>query len=273
MAFLDDDFQSYPIGTGLPFGAWTGNGSVQIVAGGPDGTDRNLQVGLGVAEYVRGYLSSFSQFTALRLVGPLPFSGSSFSFANGPNGTGHTFTLMRIKIETDSTLSCYCDINGQLLGNSGDFTVPFNTWNFIQTNVVFSDVLNVSVGVLCINIVAHIAVNGVEVLSFNVLTDVPVGQLANGTSEVNQFELTGGNFDAYTLDTVQPIVTYPHPGTPSAIVNQGAIEIELLPDSADVHVNQGVIELNQLPDSANVLIHQGVIELLIGLGLCYISES
>ena len=255
MAFLDDDFQSYSIGDHLPLGSWTDAGSFTdvIVAGGPSGATKSLQMD-GNALYTRGYLSSFTEFVAIRKL----VTGNVVAFANGPNLSGHSFTLLSLKVEPDGTVTATCDASGQTLGNTKDKWFEFYSWNFLQINVTFSDVLDPITMITHVNIDFELALNGVSVLSFNTTTSFDVSQLAAGTSEVNQFFLTstGAFYANYTLDTLQPIVSYPHPTSPLNCI-----------------VHQGVIEVIEEPDDSTVWVHQGVIELLIGLGKAYISES
>lgn len=274
MAYLDDDFQSYSIGQGLPFGSWTGSALfAQIVAGGPSGTTKCFQIQLGAATYDRGasYLSAVTEFVAINK----PNGGVILNFVNGPNGLGQLFTLLEIRIENDSTVTALCPTSGEILANSGDTLCRFGTWNFFQVNATFSDAINGGTGILSVRIHCEIALNGVALFNVTLTTTAAVAQLANGTAEVNKFGLTTNTclYDAYTLDTVQPIVSYPHPGTPSGVVHQGVIELPLEPDTSNIQVMQGAIELCQLPDSANVVDFQGVIELIMTRGKTYISES
>ncbi len=104
-AYLDDDFQSYAIGTNLPFGSFTGVGS--IVAGGNiiPTTDRSFST--IVASYDRGalgYINTFSQYLAVFL--SYTFAQQVFLFFNnGPNLSSQTFTLFELQVETDGTLT------------------------------------------------------------------------------------------------------------------------------------------------------------------------
>lgn len=261
MAILDDDFQGYSIGANVPFGSWIqdpGSFTSQIQAGhAPSGMDRSLKLfgNVGVDPLVTGYLTSFSEFVAI----DKEQGGAVLAFANGPNGTGHTFTLLQVRIETDGTLSALGP-SGEVLGNSRDAWFQFYRPNFLQINVLLSDVT--VLGVKYVNIDCEIALNGVSVISFNVTTSEPVANLTNATSEINRFQFTTDSafYSAFTLDTLQPIVSYPHPGTPKMIATQAAIEANVLPDSAKLVVIQAPIEVDRLPDSAKIIIFQTVIE-------------
>lgn len=256
MAYLDDDFQSYTIGDHLPLGSWTNGGSFTdvIVAGGPSGTTRSLQM-QGIADYDRGssFLTTWTEFVAIRKLS----EGEILRFDNGPNLSGHSFTLLSLSVERDKSITAVCPASGQILANSGDFGFDFYAWNFLQVNVTVSDFIDPMTLIPFLQVDCEVALNGVSIFSFSTVTTFDVTQLTNGISEVNHFQLVsnGAFYCAYTLDTPQPIVSYPHPGMPNMIVHQGAGE---------------VIEL---PDDANVWIQQGVIELILGLGHAYISES
>lgn len=269
-AILDDDFQSYTIGDVLPLGSFTNAGAIidTIVAGGPSGTTKCFRL-FGAAQYdhLTG-ISGFSQFIAVNASA----ASGVVAFVNGPNSFNQFHTLVSIRIEADGTVSIV-DPDGKVK-NSFDNTCPFNTWNFFQINVTLTSEFNIPLGVFTVNIDVVVALNGVSIVGFSRLSSIPTANLMGSTAAVNIFQMNGDAlFDAYTLDGLQPIVTYPHPGTPTCRINQGVIELAELPDSANVDVFQGAIELAQLPDDTQIWIHQGVIELLIGLGPCYISES
>lgn len=265
MAYLDDDFQGYSIGSHLPFGSWTGSGA-EIVADaigtGIPGTDRSLLVFPGFADYDRGlgagaFLTSFSLFCAYRRDYDSTFH-PIVTCINGPNGSGNSFSLLEIRGEQDGTLSAYCPQTGELLANSLDALLAFYNNNFLQINVTFSDVL-VS-GVNHLHIDCEVALNGVSVFSCSVTTTQLVSGFVNGTSEANKFRLNFGTYGAFTLDTLQAIVSYPHAGSPKAIVYQAAVEVDELPDDALLQVYQGVVEVDELPDSTKLRVHQAVIE-------------
>jgi hypothetical protein len=84
--------------------------------------------------------------------------------------------------------------------------------------------------------------------------------LSGGTAAVNRFQLTGGELAAYTLTSLQAVVTYPHAGTPKMLAYQAPIEVDLLPDSGNVKIFQTAVEADLLPDSAKIRILQAVIE-------------
>jgi hypothetical protein len=277
MAILDDDFQGYTIGQSMPFGSWIWNGitAPTIVAEplgtGIPGTDRALQVGLATAETVPSYVASFSQWVAHK-VSDNANPQDIFTFTNGPNLTGSSFTLLGFRIEPDSTLTATCPTSGQTLGNSGDKLTRFGTYNFFQINVTLSDVL--VAGVPRVNIQCSVYVNGTPFLSFNTTTGVAVAGLTNGTAQVNRFQLIRGNYGAYTLDVLTGIPTYPHGGTPHAIAVQAVTEVDELLTSGVIDAYQAMAEVNELPDSAAINIFQCVVEVdILEASRWYIYES
>jgi hypothetical protein len=260
MAYLDDDFQSYAIGSTLPFGSWIADPSAtgaSIVAGGSGipGTDRHLSVNLSTVAYVHAsYLSSFSQYVGLKLASALSFGQPSMTFANGPNGSGNTTTLLTLKVEADSTISAY-DGSNALLKNSGDKWVNFNVWNFLQINVTLSDVAGQ------VHILFELGLNGESAMTFDLDTSIAIANLTHATSEVNRFRLTGGRFAAYTLDTLSAIAAYPHAGTPNVIAYQAIAAVDTVPDDAAIEILQAVTEIDTLPNTAKLTVLQTIVEL------------
>jgi len=281
MAIFDDDFQSYSIGTVFPTGSWVAqNGSNpftrEIKAGGSGipGTDRYLEIFLGGLlpdPAITGYQSSFTLWGALKLVATLPFGGGNYQFVNGPNAGGFSFGIIGVKVEFDGTISVY-DGNGILLGNSTDHLFNFFAWNFIQIDCALSDATVLGVDYVHINLQLYL--NGTQVISFSTTTGIQTAGLTHATSEVNQFCIQGGDHAAYTLDAYAGGLNYPHAGTPSGLIFQGAAELLQLPDDEKLMIHQGALELAQLPDDEKLMIHQGVIELILEVGnRWYISES
>lgn len=257
MAIYDDDFQSYLLGASIPFGSWILDPSAftnVIVAGnGPDGTTQSYRLDgtVAVDPSVTGFITSWTEFVSVWALQ----GAEILNFANGPNGTGHTFSIVTVKVEQDGTISVIGpDTN--VIQNSIDKWFNFNSSNFLQVNVTLSDV-SPGIGMPdVINIQCQIGLNGVKVIDFNYMTNTPVTDLVNGTSQVNRFQLSGAAFySAFTLQSLIGLINYPHPGLPNALVYQS------------------VVEIANLPDTTKVQVFQGVIELLIGLGPCYISES
>lgn len=274
----DDNFQSYAIGTNLPFGSWIGSGNTaQIQSGGSiiPGTDRHFTLATANAEVnptVTGFQTSISEFVGLFMTHPPSGGASSLRFQNGTNtNPNNNTTLLTLTIEQDSTITAR-DGQGVIIKNTQDAWFVFGSWNFIQVNVTFADVL-VS-GVNHVGITLELGLNGVSVMSATVTTGILSSGLVGGTAAANRFQLVGdGNFAAYTLTTLQAIDTYPHPGTPSALTNHAAIELDLLPNSASIQVTHAALELDLLPNSASVIVYHALIELDLSRGRWFISES
>lgn len=246
MAIYDDDFQGYSLGSGAPFGGWLLEGAITnvIVAGNcPTGMSKSYRLNGSVVldPTVPGYITSFTTFVALFK----QQRGTVLNFNNGPNLTGHIFQILSVRIETDSTVSVIGPLT-EVLANSKDRWFDYNAVNFMQVNVTLTDVM-VS-GVDHIHIACKIALNGVIVIDFAVTTGAAVTDLANGTSQVNRFELQAAEcyYSAYTLDTLQAIVSYPHAGTPSGLVYQAVVEVDELPDTTKLQIHQAVIEVDCL---------------------------
>jgi hypothetical protein len=247
MAIYDDDFQGYSVGSGAPFGSWQLNPSaitnVIVLGNAPTGMTKSFRLNGDVVldPTVPGYITSFTSYVAIFK----QQRGNVLVFSNGPNSTGHKFQILAVRVETDSTISVTGPAT-EVLANSGDAWFDYNSVNFLQVNVQLSDVM-VS-GVNHIHIVCKIALNGIIVIDLAVTTSVAVTDLANGTSEVNRFELQAAEayYSAYTLDTLQSIVSYPHPGSPKARVNQAVVEVDILPDTTKLQVQQAVVEVDCL---------------------------
>jgi hypothetical protein len=272
MAIYDDDFESYALGAGIPFGSWTGSGFTNIIrAGGPQGTGQYFDF-WGQALFTNGtYYSSFTIWLGFRFTESTLFhSVALIDCQNGLGGANFTPSLVTVVNEADSTISVYA--NNQLVGNSGN-PIEFDAWHFLQLNVTLSGI--VVLGVSNVDVAVKLAVDGHKIIDTHLTTSISVASLQNGIASCNRFFLLGpAAFDNFTLDVLAAMPSYPHPGTPLARVTQGALELGQLPDSAQVLVTQGTIELGQLPNSAQVLVTQGVIELILATKpRWYISES
>lgn len=276
MPYLDDDFQGYTVGTVLPFGSFIGSGNTKAIEAftggtGVAGTDRCFHLDLGLAEYVRGYLTTFTQYIALYYETTIT-QQLFYSVTNGPNGFGQSFTLLQLRIESDGTLTAVCPVTSEILGNSGDFFFDFYTWNFFQVNVTFSDVT--VLGIDYVHIHCDVVLNGQTILSFNVTTGATIAALDGATSQVNHFQLLGGRYGAFTLDTLQAVPSYPHAGSPEAMVHQSVVEADALVDSGELEAIQSGVEVDVLPDSAELVAIQMVVEVdVLVADRWYISES
>lgn len=276
MPIIDDDFEGYSVGDQLPFGQWVGSGFQNIIVNsGPYPANSNaFKLSIGSAEFNNNYTSFYSSFSVMLAVFVDQGNNPLFIVSNGPNISGHTFEIGRIKVETDFTLSI--NVNNVTIGNSRDaLCIPY-TWNFIQVNFQYSDWDDSGTARMHISI--HAAINGVEVINKSAFTQVAVAQFANATSEVNRFAFLTNSaiYDNITVDSLQPIVTFPHPGLPKAYVHQGVIEGVKIPDTAFIRAFQAITEGLKLPNSAKILVYQAIIELLvkknIAVGLWKVRE-
>lgn len=244
MPGYDDSFQSYSPGDSVPIGSWILDPgaftNVIVAGGGPSGTTQSLQLfgTVAVDPGVTGFQTSFTEFVAVEKTS----AGQILAFSNGPNLTGHTFTLLAIWVEQDGTLTAR-DPDGNPLGNSVDVLFNFSTSNFLQVNLTLSDVT--ILGIKYVHLHGSVTLNGKTVITFDADTTAQVTELVNATSEINRFQFStnGANYAAFTLQGFTSVNDYPHPGTPKGRVNQGAIEIVELPDSGKLRIVQGAIEL------------------------------
>lgn len=262
MAIYDDDFQGYAIGAGAPFGSWLLNGAVtnQIVAGsGPTGTTQSYRLfgNVEVNPIVSGTHAAFTVFCAVRKLTNTP--GPVFAFANGPNLSGHTFTLVSVQVEQDATVSVVGP-DTLVIKNSIDQWFEYNVVNFFQVNVQLTDVL--VLGTQMVNVNCQIGLNGREILSVNQTSATPVAQLMNGTSEANHFQLAGSDafYSGFTLDGLQSMVSYPHVGTPKARINQAVAEVDVVPTTGRIRAMQAVAEADVVPTTSKIRVIQAVAE-------------
>lgn len=265
MAIYDDDFQSYSIGANVPFGSWKlfpSAFTAQIQAGGSGvpGTDRNLGIFLGsviLDPAVAGYQTSFTQFLAFKLSPGFTNGLQIMAFGNGPIG-GPSFTLLEIRVEVDSTITIVDSTGAAILANSGDKWLQPNIWHFLQVNVTVSDILVGSTKF--VQAAFELGLNGTSIISFTKTLTTVATALFTGTSAINQFILSGGNYGAYTLQGLVGVPTYPHGGSPKARINQAAAEVNELPSSGKVRVIQAAAEIDELPSTTKLRVFQMVIE-------------
>ncbi len=262
MAIFEDDFEGQSVGQQLPFGSWSGFGGI-VTTGGPYPSNPNtLLIAPGQAEY-----TDVATFPYKPLVYFLPWkqlmgTGSYYRCLNGPNAFLNTFEIMQLKVETDGTVSAIL-LGGTNTFNSYDSLCKFNTFNFFQVNIELADWLDGAIERAQVK--CHVALNGKEIISTTYNSPIAASQFVNGTTEVNRFALKSSRalYDNFTLDNLQPIITFPHPGSPKAINASQIIEIPREPDSANVDFYNSVVELGREPDSAKIIFYQGVIELLL----------
>jgi hypothetical protein len=277
MATFEDDFESYTIGAHPPIGGWTSpfnnpNAST-IVAGGSAAAGAastkaiSILGGSIVKDFNPSFYSAATIFCHFFPTQATFVSGENVNVVNllnGPNGISRYTEFIRLQLEVDTTLSCYCGT--QFICNSGDFAVRLQSWNFLQINVEFTTVTIAGVDFLRI-LSLHVAIDGIEIMSkTNVDTGVQIASLLGADHTYNILEFLSNRMIIDNVSwnsTLQTLLTYPHSGSPFDKVYQGNVEIPILPDSADISVFQGIAEFPILPDNTNMRAFQGVVELIL----------
>lgn len=240
---LDDDFQSYAVGANPPYGnLYTGNIVAPIIVNSPLGVygdAKSVQMpSLNGALFwpcpplsINNSFPAYTEFMIIQAIFVQQDNASSLgpllvfnSYLNPFNG----FSLAAIQLYADGTIGICGEFFslGQIPEAISDFSLLQGKWYLIQTNIRFG----ASAGVVTID--AEVGVNGVSVVSFSGLTTTPISGLP--ATYVNAIQLGGaggGMFMGRTTfyDTVQPMGTFPHPGTPESRVSQGVIELILSP--------------------------------------------
>jgi hypothetical protein len=77
---------------------------------------------------------------------------------------------------------------------------------------------------------------------------------------VDHFQLLGGLYGAYTLDTLSPIVTFPHGGTPHIIAFEAAAEADVTPTTAKIRASGAAVEADVVPVTAKIRVNQALVE-------------
>lgn len=263
MAIYDDNFQSYGLGAAVPFGSWildtNAITNVIVAGGGPTGTTQSYRLfgDVAVDPVTSGTHASFTTYVAIK---KLPNTkGTVLAFANGPNLSSHTFTLASIQVEQDATVSIVGP-DADVIANSKDQWFEYNVVNFFQVNITLTDVpvgTATFVGLQC-----EVGLNGRQIMSVTHTSMTPTAQLINATSEVNRFQLISSDafYSAYTLDSLQSMVTYPHPGAPKALAYQAMVEADVVPTTGKIRAIQAVAEADVVPTTAKLRVIQAVAE-------------
>jgi hypothetical protein len=275
MSIKEEDFETLSVGTQPPFNSWVSDFPTlaNVVAGGTKtgsgSSTRALYLSGGNIRYdtYPTFYTSFSAFVDILPTQQQFLQGAAvtiFRAKNGPNAFGTLRSLFTLQIEPDTTLSAFAGETGPLICNSGDYTVKLYSYNNLQINVVFT-----ASGSNTVVVTTHVALNGVEVMTGSIDSGIQIALLRDyptqTSAQINAFEFTSFDLtiDNIVLDNLQSIVTYPHAGSPQAIVNFGAAEIPIEPDDEVLNVFQGVSELEILPDDQKLRIYQGVVELIL----------
>ncbi len=264
MAILfDDDFQSYALAQTPPYAASTGKvvqaaesavaafiantipgiwgdaKSVNLASNSflqfPELPNITLAQALAGVTYTSLGVPVYNQFSVYQAVWvgtSINEQGSLIQFMSAANpfsGVGGT----AIRILPDGTLAIVCP-NGSafslpLLGAVSERSLLTNQWNFIQTNIAFSNVGGL------VHLDCDVAVNGQIYVSFHGTTTQTVASLP--AVYCNKVLLGGAGGSGIFLgrttiyDTVQTIGNTPHPGVPNALVSQGVIELIKAPSA------------------------------------------
>lgn len=247
MAILaDDDFQSYPLGPNPAFVSYqnassAGSTTVVNTPAGIYGDIQTLAIEAGAVQFPQ--LPSITLAQALAGVtyansGVPTYTNMTLFFGTQIAGSGGTdeqgfllqlnnnvnpfqgSTVLRVDINTDGTVSLLS--NGVRWATS-DFSLLTDKWYWFQVNAAFST----SGSFIAVNVT--LAVNGQTILTGSQVTTANIGSFPS--LYVNNIIWGpvgggGGYLSRTTIyDTIQSIGDVPHPGSPSAFVTQGVIEL------------------------------------------------
>lgn len=232
MAFIiDDDFQSYTVGQPTPFGNLFQGGvvnpfiSVDVPGIFGDTNSVTMPAIIGLIWPTQTPSSSLPAFQQLSLFMGLWMGhqtdqiGTLIEFANNltPAAGGNMGFLL---CNSDGTLTFTVDGGAFLLS---DYSLLTEKWYWIQVNVSYST--NGS-GLVVMDV--NVAVNNLSVMSGTLTTNRHASDFP--TLFVNNIRLGGcsggSRMGRLTVsDTILPIGTNPHAGTPVALVSQGVIEL------------------------------------------------
>lgn len=240
---IDDDFQSYTVGQGPPFGPYVSGGSLEGI-GVVAATIVNTPLGVfGDVKSLNTPAINCLQFPNATTPNTAPFyqqftvyRAFNIAFSNGVSENGIVMgfgnynqpssgaSLATLKILSDGSLAFTNENQGFFFAVS-DFSLLTAQWYFFRIDIAFSTLGNGNVGYT-----ATWYVDGIARLSVtNNDTFIP----ASGFSPhlyVNAIFIGGVGGGCYNgrltiYDTIQAPGFYPNPGTPVAKVTQGVIEL------------------------------------------------
>lgn len=243
MALYYDNFESYAAGAVIPVGSFT-DGTGTVI-----GTDNYVTSGSRSLFTVEAFTSAyFNCVGALQssttLYSAIKFNGNSAGlicqYLNGNDRTGPSDEIYALRMEQDNTISCLCA--GTLGANSMDFSFHQDRWYWMQSNVTTT---GVTVGTQTFLQVAFaLGIEGTTVASATVLTSTPVNLIVSTSAQYNWIKFSNSTtLDEFTFDLLQPMNTYPNPGTPKARATTGLGEVIELVNTAAVRATTGLIEL------------------------------
>ena len=269
--FIDDDFESYAIGTlpstwrAVSLGASVQNGGIegskglQLNPGGGAQKDPLIDVAVGVQ-------TSVSVFHAFQGGG----GGNMLSLHNAnPADLSGDIDVLDIIMEADTTITV--QIGNKIIGNTQTIN-PWKDWMYMQLNVDFSAVFDAGLGFNVLKAVVSLAVQGTTLINaLSGQSTIPSASLAAGIGcNLYQFRPTDNSsmIDIVTVANPQLAMgTYPHPGSPKARVSQVVVEPVELANPSTARVSQLAAEMVELPSSEKVRVSQLVIELIAAAGV------
>ena len=232
MAFIiDDDFQSYTLGQLPPFGNLFIGGVINpFISNTPQGIFGDTKSvtmpaidGLiwpvAIPDGTQTPYQQFSFFQGLWLGHQTDQQGTLLRLYNNLN-VYNRGNMGNLFVNSDGTLGFSVDGGAFLYSN---YSMLTEKWYWIQTNISYST--NGSGLVVCD---VDVAVNNVSVMSGTLTSNRRASDFL--TLYVNNFTLGGASGGSLmgrltVSDTILPIGTNPHPGTPVAFVSQGVIEL------------------------------------------------
>jgi hypothetical protein len=262
-----DNFESYTVGQATPFGEF-GDGGAHIAAGNYPSRPGSqciyiLPAFYPAATWANGTLYS-SGSTYLAFTYTAQSNGAFVGFFNGdPNLLGLQ-SIVNLAFEVDNTISAYCD--GAFAANSGDVSVKFNQWYFLQVNVTLSSVL--VGGTFCIKVAFTVWLEGTQILSGAVQTAIATSTVPSATAQFDHIHLTNNLLvDEFTFDVLSGSPAYPNAGTPNVRPSTGLAEVLELPTTASTRMTTGLVELIEAITSAKIRVSTGLIEIIISQGV------
>jgi hypothetical protein len=291
----DDNFSSYSPGPGHPTGWFDPTGSATIVAfstmtGSSEAPGFFEQTGQGL--FLPGdalyRLDTPSTNSSVQVVWSMwgGFYGNSVPPLTLYNVDLSTYTgswpgagnpLCWVTVNNDYTMSI--NARGTAGGTIGVY--PFaitndqvyfpKVWQMWQLN---AEIGSVSVdGTLLVTVNAALALEGEEVCSGFITTNLPLANLYLGNESVNQYQfglnqnMYLSNFTGIVGSPLPPFGTFPHPGTPDAYYTQSVAEVMKMPDSSvrQGRITQSVNEIIKLPSTTvrQARLTQGVVEIIL----------
>jgi hypothetical protein len=283
---FDDDFSSYTLGPGIPNGfavaSTGGSGEFDQPTPPPtpapgfyEQTGKIFKLSGGI-DYpaTPGGIAATAQTTVWWTTLGIPDTATA-GFAVGllnlssqnPSPPFAVAGLLQVILEADYTLSVL--VNGATKANTLVQAIYPYTWQIIQLIAQFG--VHIILGVTYVAITFSLVVNG-EILinAVNKVSSTPVSDLWDNSSDMNQWQFTGGGIlgantyfseIAATAD-IQPIPSYPSAGAPNALVSQMAVDVISVPSSRNGRATQLIVEAIKQPSNRDARVSQMIVELI-----------